>query len=112
MPSFPPPVLFAPLARAYLCCNILSSFFLLGQPTHSGIIGGWPGGPYGDDSTAQNEAGHELMEATCALYGLIHARYVLTTAGLEAMYAKYTLQVGVVILRDSAGVPSLSAATG
>ncbi|CAM9150919.1 unnamed protein product, partial [Hapterophycus canaliculatus] len=32
------------------------------------------------------------MEATCALYGLIHARYVLTTAGLEAMYAKYTLQ--------------------
>lgn len=33
------------------------------------------------------------MEATCALYGLIHARYVLTTAGLEAMYAKYTLQV-------------------
>ena len=33
------------------------------------------------------------MEATCSLYGLIHARYVLTTAGLEAMYAKYTLQV-------------------
>lgn len=33
------------------------------------------------------------MEATCALYGLIHARYVLTTAGLEAMYAKYTLRV-------------------
>lgn len=33
------------------------------------------------------------MEATCALYGMIHARYVLTTAGLEAMYAKYTLQV-------------------
>lgn len=43
--------------------------------------------------TAQNEASHELMEATCALYGLIHARYVLTAAGLEAMYAKYTLQV-------------------
>lgn len=33
------------------------------------------------------------MEATYALYGLIHARYVLTTSGLEAMYAKYTLQV-------------------
>ncbi|CAM9890411.1 unnamed protein product, partial [Ectocarpus sp. 8 AP-2014] len=44
------------------------------------------------DRTAQNEASHELMEATCALYGLIHARYVLTAAGLEAMYAKYTLQ--------------------
>lgn len=42
---------------------------------------------------AQHEASHELMEATCALYGLIHARYVLTTSGLEAMYAKYTLQV-------------------
>ncbi len=54
------------------------------------------------------------MEATCALYGLIHARYVLTTAGLEAMYAKYTLQVQcsarcgchedvVVVFRDEVG---------
>ena len=44
-------------------------------------------------TAAQHEASHELMEATCALYGLIHARYVLTTGGLEAMCAKYTRQV-------------------
>lgn len=41
------------------------------------------------------------MEATCSLYGLIHARYVLTTAGLEAMYAKYTLQVRCDAVRAS-----------
>ncbi|CAM9337970.1 unnamed protein product, partial [Ascophyllum nodosum] len=44
------------------------------------------------DRVSQHEASHELMEATCALYGLIHARYVLTTGGLEAMCAKYTRQ--------------------
>lgn len=45
------------------------------------------------DLTGHSEASSDLMEATYALYGLIHARYVVTTSGLEAMYAKYTLQV-------------------
>lgn len=48
--------------------------------------------------TGHSDASSELMEATYALYGLIHARYVLTTSGLEAMYAKYTLQVSHVML--------------
>lgn len=80
----PVPVLFAPHARF----DVILILKLCFRVCYLGIMYGSD-----DDATAQNEASHELMEATCALYGLIHARYVLTTAGLEAMYAKYTLQV-------------------
>lgn len=44
-------------------------------------------------NSGHSEASSELMDATYALYGLIHARYVLTTSGLEAMYQKYCTQV-------------------
>ena len=43
-----------------------------------------------------------LTQSACTLYGLIHARYIITAHGLDAMYNKVRLEsalvVGIVII--------------
>ncbi|CAM9688963.1 unnamed protein product [Choristocarpus tenellus] len=44
------------------------------------------------DRIGPEESTDDILQAAYSLYGLIHARYVITTNGLEAMYQKFSLQ--------------------
>lgn len=49
-----------------------------------------------------------LTQSACTLYGLIHARYIITAHGLDAMYNKYaTKEFGTCPLVQCAGQPVL-----
>ena len=49
-----------------------------------------------------------LTQSACTLYGLIHARYVITAHGLDAMYSKYAAkEFGTCPLVQCAGQPVL-----
>mmetsp|Transcript_51683 Transcript_51683/g.75636 ORF Transcript_51683/g.75636 Transcript_51683/m.75636 type:complete len:271 (-) Transcript_51683:494-1306(-) len=43
------------------------------------------------DRIGPDDSDEDLSSASCELYGLIHARYIISNSGLEAMYHKYTL---------------------
>jgi hypothetical protein len=47
------------------------------------------------DRIGQEDSGDsDLTQSACALYGLIHARYIVTTHGLDSMYNKVRFWVG------------------
>jgi len=49
-----------------------------------------------------------LTQSACTLYGLIHARYIITAHGLDAMYNKYaSKEFGTCPLVQCAGQPVL-----
>jgi casein kinase II subunit beta len=49
-----------------------------------------------------------LTQSACTLYGLIHARYIITAHGLDAMYSKYAAKdFGACPLIQCAGQPVL-----
>jgi len=49
-----------------------------------------------------------LTQSACTLYGLIHARYIITAHGLDAMYNKYAVkEFGTCPLVQCAGQPVL-----
>mmetsp|Transcript_37655 Transcript_37655/g.82483 ORF Transcript_37655/g.82483 Transcript_37655/m.82483 type:complete len:392 (+) Transcript_37655:392-1567(+) len=49
-----------------------------------------------------------LTQSACTLYGLIHARYIITAHGLDAMYNKYAArQFGTCPLIQCSGQPAL-----
>lgn len=43
------------------------------------------------DRVGPDESSEDVLQASYALYGLIHARYIVTTNGLEAMHKKHYL---------------------
>ncbi|CAM9430911.1 unnamed protein product, partial [Heterosigma akashiwo] len=43
------------------------------------------------DRMGPDDSDEDISSASCELYGLIHARYIISNSGLEAMYHKYTL---------------------
>merc|ERR1712127_1093244 len=49
-----------------------------------------------------------LTQSACTLYGLIHARYIITAHGLDAMYNKYAAkEFGTCPLVQCSGQPVL-----
>merc|ERR1711862_404418 len=53
-----------------------------------------------------------LSHNACTLYGLIHARYIVTTHGLDAMYNKYAAkEFGICPLLQCGGQPVLPVGT-
>ena len=50
------------------------------------------------DRIGQEDSGDsDLTQSACTLYSLIHARYIVTTHGLDSMYNKVSFLVGVTV---------------